>query len=106
MAHRTSEDPALSPVTHLSAVDYPAWRENVVKATEDGGAPAEVINLLKSLPRGKYETKEEAIRDLSEASRRSAMGNHPPDDEGVNRDRRNLGKDAVEHAPAGKVRHP
>ncbi|WNZ64060.1 hypothetical protein QEG98_10465 [Myxococcus sp. MxC21-1] len=69
-------------------------------------APPDVINLFKCLPRREYATREAVQRDLSEASRRSALGGSRDDDDGVNRDRRNIGRDAVEDAPDGQTRHP
>src|SRR5688572_23720520 len=54
MAYGVAEDPALSPMTHLEAVEYPTWREQIVRAAEDNEAPPDVINLLKSLPRPRY----------------------------------------------------
>lgn len=105
MAYGQAEDPALSIPTHLDAVDYPVWREQLVKAAADNGAPLDLINVLKSLPRSQYESKEEVMRDLAEAARRFASGNLP-DDDGVVRDRRNIGRDMVENAPPGHTRHP
>ena len=81
------------------------WRETLVRTAEDNGGTVEVINLLKSLPRGRYESQEEVLRDFAEAARRMATG-LAKDDDGVNRDRRNLGRDLVEGAPAGHTRHP
>jgi hypothetical protein len=101
MAFGVGEDPALSPATHIEGVEFPAWRDAIVRSAADGGAPAEVINLFKALPRGKYETADEVTRDLSEASRRMAMGQLEEDD-GVDRDRRNLGIDAMQ----GEGDHP
>jgi len=105
MAYGQAEDPALSIPTHLDAVEYPVWREQLVRAAEDGGAPADVINVFKSLPRSQYESKEQVMRDLAEAARRFASGGHS-DDDGVVRDRRNIGRDMVENAPPGHTRHP
>jgi hypothetical protein len=105
MAYGQAEDPALSIPTHLDAVDYPVWREQLVKAAEDNGADVDVINVLKFLPRSRYESKEEVMRDLAEAARRFATGGLP-DDDGVVRDRRNIGRDMVENAPPGHTRHP
>lgn len=105
MAYGVAEDPALSVSTHLDAVDYPVWREQLVKAAEDGGASTDLINVFKSLPRSQYESREDVMRDLSEAARRMAMGGLR-DDDGANRDRRNIGRDAVENAPPGHTRHP
>ena len=105
MAYGAAEDPALSVSTHLDAVDYPALREHLVKAAEDGGASIDLINVFKSLPREQYDSREAVMRDLSEAARRMAMGGLR-DDDGANRDRRNIGRDAVENAPPGHTRHP
>lgn len=106
MAQKYGEDPSRSVTTFLDDVEYPTSRAELVADAEDAGAPADVINLLKCLPRPQYGTFLEAQRDLSEASRRFATGNHSFDDRGVHRDRRNLGRDAVEGAPAGHTRHP
>lgn len=106
MAFGVTEDPALSPSTHLDGVDYPVWREQLVKAAMDNGASVDVINFFKALPRSQYESKEEVMRDFGEAARRFAMGGLPADDDGANRDRRNIGRDAVENAPEGMTRHP
>jgi hypothetical protein len=105
MAYGVAEDPALSIPTHLDAVDYPVWREQLVKAAADNGAPLDLINVFKSLPRTRYESREEVMRDLAEAARRFAMGGRTADDD-VNRDRRNIGRDLVENAPDGNSRHP
>ncbi len=105
MAYGQAEDPALSIPTHLDAVEYPVWREQLVKAAEDNGADVDIINVLKSLPRSRYESKEEAMRDLAEAARRFASGGLRDDDKAV-RDRRNIGRDMVENAPPGHTRHP
>ncbi|MDY7228955.1 DUF2795 domain-containing protein [Hyalangium rubrum] len=105
MAYGQAEDPALSIPTHLDSVDYPVWREQLVKAAADNGAPTDLINVFKSLPRTKYESKEEVMRDLAEAARRFASGGLR-DDDGAVRDRRNIGRDMVENAPPGHTRHP
>ncbi len=105
MAYGQAENPALSIPPHLDAVDYPVWREQLVKAAADNGAPMDVINVLKCLPRSQYESKEEVMRDLAEAARRFARGGLR-DDDGAMRDRRNIGRDMVENAPPGHTRHP
>ncbi len=105
MAYGQAENPALSIPTHLDAVEYPVWREQLVRAAEDNGADVDIINVLKCLPRSRYESKEEVMRDLAEAARRFAMGGLP-DDDGAVRDRRNIGRDMVENAPPGHTRHP
>lgn len=106
MAFGRGEDAALSPSTHLDGVTYPATRDTLVAAAEDGGAPVEVINLFKSLPGREYRAKEDVMRDFAEAARRMAMHNSQEDDEEVRRDRRNIGRDLVENAPDGMTRHP
>lgn len=105
MAYGIAEDPALSITPHLDSVDYPAWRDTLVRTAMDNGATVDTINVFKSLPKGKYESKEDVMRDLAEAGRRFATGNRGRDDE-TNRDRRNIGRDAVENAPPGHTRHP
>src|SRR4051812_16251941 len=105
MAYGRSEDPGRSPVTQLDGVEYPIWREQLIKIAEDNDASVDVINLLKCLPRTRYESKEEVERDFAEAARRFAMGNRVMGEED-GRDRRNIGRDAVEHAPPGRTRHP
>lgn len=93
MAFGIAEDPARSLGAHLDAVDYPVWREQLVKTAEDNDATPDVINLFKSLPRGQYESKADVMRDLAEAARRFAVG---VDDRDALRDRRNIGRDAME----------
>lgn len=106
MAYGVAEDPALSIPTHLDAVDYPVWREQLVKAAADNGASMDIINVFKALPRSRYESREEVMRDLAEAARRFATGGRPLDDDDADRDRRNIGRDLVENAPPGHTRHP
>jgi hypothetical protein len=103
MAFGMAEDAARSPTTHLDAVEYPVSRDTLARVAADNGAPAEVINLFKSLPKSDYQSKEEVQRDLAEAARRFAVGR---DEEDPLRDRRNIGRDAVEGAPPGRLRHP
>lgn len=91
MAFGLAEDPGLSPSTHLNGVEYPVWREQLAKIAADNDASVDVINLFKCLPQPRYESKEQVLRDLGEAARRFGMGNHPETD-GVNRDRRDLGR--------------
>lgn len=104
MAYGMAEDPALSVTPHIDAADFPISREDLVLIAEDDGAPAEVINLFKSLPRDHYESKEMVQRDLGEASRRMAVGPSLHEDEQY--DRRNIAKDRVEDHPGGSGRHP
>ncbi|MCE9666188.1 DUF2795 domain-containing protein [Myxococcus stipitatus] len=105
MAYGTAEDPGRSITPHLDSVDYPTTRQELVDAAEDSGAPVSIINVVKCLPRTEYASKEDVLRDLSEAARRAATGGLP-DDDGARRDRRNIGRDLVEGAPDGQTRHP
>jgi hypothetical protein len=97
MAYGKAEDPARSITPHLDGVTYPTTREELVLAAEDNGASVDIINVLKFLPKKDYMLREEVLRDLSEASRRFAM-NGLKDDDGVDRDRRNIGRDRIEGA--------
>ena len=106
MAFGIGEDPRRSPLAVLEGTVYPATRDQLVRIAEESEASADAINFLKCLPREDYVSEEEVLRDFGEASRRFGMSNHAPDDDGANRDRRNLGKDAVEGAPDGMTRHP
>ena len=65
----------------------------------------DIINVFKSLPRVEYLSREEVMRDLAEAARRFATGGLR-DDDGVARDRRNIGRDLVESASDDTSRHP
>jgi hypothetical protein len=88
MARGIGEDPAFSPATHLQQIEYPATREEIVATAADNEAPLEVINFLKSLPKERYTTYEEALRDFAEAERRFALGNRADEDrsrENINR---------------------
>lgn len=106
MAFGQGEDPARSITPQLDSVDYPTTREQLVEAAEDNGASADIINVFKALPREEYLSREQVMRDLSEASRRFAMGGLR-DDDGVDRDRRNIGRDLVENAVNdGNSHHP
>jgi hypothetical protein len=91
MARGIGEDPRRSPASHLAQVEYPATREDLVETAEDNEAPAEVINFFKALPKERYGSAEEVLRDFAEAERRFALGN--PDDRSR---RENIGKVAAE----------
>jgi len=107
MAFGMGEDTARSVTTHLDAATYPVTRDDLVQTASEGGAPADIINVLKSLPQESYDSKEGVLRDLAEAARRFAMGTSRDEDEGeALRDRRNIGRDMVEGAPEGMTRHP
>src|SRR5690349_9119056 len=72
MARGIGENPARSPAAHLQAVEYPATREDIVQTAGDNEAPAEVINFLKSLPKDRYDSYEEALPETVVAARTSA----------------------------------
>ena len=99
MARGIGEDPRRSPAATLAQVEFPATRADLVATAEDNEAPREVINFFKSLPKERYASQEEALRDFSEAERRMASGNADP------RARRDdIGRVAAEDAP--DPRHP
>jgi hypothetical protein len=106
MAFGIGEDPARSVTPFLETVEYPARKADLVRAAEEGGATVDVINVVKSLPGALYRSADAVMRDLAEATRRFGMGNQPGLDDDANRERRNLGKDAVENAPEPLTRHP
>src|SRR5207244_1072467 len=101
MARGIGENPARSPAAHLQAVDYPATRDELVQTAADNDAPVEVINFLKSLPKQRYASYEEALRDFAEAERRFGVGKHA--DDGPSRE--DIGKKAAE-APAAPTPRP
>lgn len=105
MAFGIGENPARSVTPHLDSVEYPASRLELVEVAEESDAPAEVINLLKCLPREEYASEDQVMRDLAEACRRFGLGNFPEEDL-PQRDRRNIGRDAVEGAAPPLTRHP
>ena len=74
MAKGIGEDPSLSPAFILKELDFPATREEIVETAADSDAPASVINFMKSLPKERYQSQEEALRDFAEAERRFAGG--------------------------------
>lgn len=100
MAFGIAEDPAFSITPQLESVDFPAMSEEIVEAAADNEASVDIINILKSLPRQAYRSLDEVLRDLAEAERRFAMGGLR-DDDGVDRDRRNIGRDRIEGASEG-----
>ena len=79
MARGIGEDPRRSPASHIAQVEFPATRDELVETAEDNEAPAEVINFFKSLPRERYGSAEEVLRDFAEAERRFALGNNSDD---------------------------
>ena len=101
MARGIGENPAKSPAAHIQQVDFPATRDEIVETAGDNEAPAEVINFLKSLPKERYESQEEVLRDFAEAERRFGMGNLAG---GPSRE--NLGRTLAEKKPGVPTRHP
>jgi hypothetical protein len=101
MARGIGENPARSPAAHLQAVEYPATRDELVQTAADSEAPVEVINFLKSLPKERYASYEEVLRDFAEAERRFGVGNLAED----GRSREDIGKKAVESSDA-PTHHP
>jgi hypothetical protein len=106
MAFGVGEDPSRSPAAQLDMVEFPTSRDELVRLAEENGGHEEVINLFLSLPREQYGSKEEVLRDLAEAARRFATFPLGADEDGANRDRRNIGRDLVEGAPEGMTKHP
>ncbi len=100
MAKGIGENPGRSPAAHLQGIEYPASRDEIVETAADNDAPVEVINFLKSLPKQRYDSYEEALRDFAEAERRFAAGNLV---EGPSRE--DIGKKAVE-SPDAPTHHP
>jgi hypothetical protein len=74
MANGIGEDRSRSPAFILSQLEFPASRAELVETAEDSEAPVEVINFFKSMPKEKYQSQEEALRDFAEAERRFAGG--------------------------------
>jgi uncharacterized protein DUF2795 len=100
MARGIGENPARSPAAHLQALDFPATRDEIVQTAGDNDAPVEVINFLKSLPKPRYDSYEEALRDFAEAERRFGSGNVA---DGPSRE--DIGKKATE-SPDSPTHHP
>jgi uncharacterized protein DUF2795 len=98
MARGIGEDPRRSPAAHIAQVDFPASREELVETAADNESPAEVINFFKSLPKERYASAEEVLRDFAEAERRMAAGNAADD----RARRENIGKVAAED----RAKHP
>src|SRR5205814_9897097 len=79
MARGIGEDPRRSPAAQLAEVEYPVTRVDLVEAAEDNEATVEVINFFKALPKERYGSAEEVLRDFAEAERRCAVGDGPGD---------------------------
>jgi len=74
MARGIGEKPERSPSYILQQVEYPATREDLVEAAEDGEAPVDTINFLKSLPDRVYRDPDDVLRQFAEADARFGMG--------------------------------
>jgi hypothetical protein len=98
MAKGIGENPNRSPAALAGQLDFPATRDEIVETAEDAESPAEVINFFKSLPKERYRSQEELLRDFAEAERVFALGGKADD-----RNRReNIGKVAAED----RAKHP
>ncbi len=84
----------------MAQVEFPATREELVQTAADNEAPIEVINFFKSLPKERYGSQEELLRDFAEAERRFAAGMR--DEPRAHRE--NIGRGAAEDA--SEPRHP
>jgi hypothetical protein len=104
MSRGFGEPPQRSVATHLAGVEYPVTRDELVEAAAQGDAPAQTINFLKALPSAAYASFEDVERDFAEAARRFGMGADRR--AWLEADRSNIGRDAVENAPDGHVKHP
>lgn len=102
MARGIGENPARSPSYILQQVDYPATREDLVRAAEDEDAPVDTINFLKSLPDRQYRDPDEVLRQFAEADARFGFGNRK---DAVNH-RGNIGKDMTEPPDSDHANHP
>lgn len=69
-----------------------------MQTAADNESPAEVINFFKSLPKERYASAEEVLRDFAEAERRLAGGDAADD----RARRENIGKVAAED----RAKHP
>jgi hypothetical protein len=74
MANGIGENPSRSPSFIISQIDFPATRTELVETAEDSDAPTQVINFMKSLPKERYQSQEEVLRDFAEAERRLLGG--------------------------------
>lgn len=102
MAYGIAENPAHSPATHLEGITYPVSRDELARIAADNGAPVEVINLFKSMPREEYQSYEGIVRDFAEAARRFGAGDFTGH-EGP--DRRNIGRD-IQESDDAETHHP
>lgn len=94
MARGIGEEPRRSPAAHLAQVEYPATRDEMVETAGDNEAPVEVINFFKALPKERYGSQEEVLRDFAEAERRFAAGRGADD----RARREDIGRIAAERA--------
>jgi hypothetical protein len=49
-------------VAYLDSVDFPAHRDDLVRAAEEAGAPEDVIKALRGMPPEEYGSKAEVMR--------------------------------------------
>ncbi|WP_373047080.1 DUF2795 domain-containing protein [Vulgatibacter sp.] len=85
----------------LETVEYPATREDLVQAAEDGEAPVDAINFLKSLPDRQYRDPDDVLREFAEAQGGFGLGpSREPNHRG------NIGKEMTEPPGADHANHP
>jgi hypothetical protein len=49
-------------VAYLDSVDFPAHRDDLVKAAQEAGAPEDVVKALRGMPPEEYASKAEVMR--------------------------------------------
>ncbi|HEY2522298.1 MAG TPA: DUF2795 domain-containing protein [Streptosporangiaceae bacterium] len=60
MAHVTSDEV----VRYLGDVDFPAGKEDLLRAADDAGAPPEVLKALRAIPPEQYANRAEVARSV------------------------------------------
>ena len=60
MPHVTSDEV----VRYLRDVDYPASKEDLLRAADDAGAPQEVLGALRAIPPEEYANRAEVARSV------------------------------------------
>ena len=53
----------------LDGVDYPASRDDIVKAAEDSGADDRMLEALKAIPEGDYDAPTAVSRAVADVNR-------------------------------------
>lgn len=52
-------------IRYLTATDFPAGRDEIVRSAQDAGAPAEVLRALRGMPPVDYRNTEEVARSAA-----------------------------------------